>query len=142
VDRDTALSGTSDLVLFSAEGKIGGDLEFWALTVENLLERSNEFLDYGPAPESGPIWLRLDRTNDDWTFEYSENGDDWVEVDTQHAADEEAFAMTVAAVGFHLGNINPDYPEDTIKFDYFFENSARIEPEDPVDTVRRVMVRG
>lgn len=120
---------TADLVWFIAESSaVDGDLEFHSLTIEDLAIRSNEFTDYGSSPDP-PFWLRLDRTGDDWTFEYSFTGNNWVETDTQ------TFAMTVAAVGFCQSNIDPAFPASTGKFDYFFENSARIAREDGAQRV-------
>ena len=60
-----------------------------------------------------PLFLRLNRMNDTWTFDYSYEGETWENVTT--------FDLEVSAykVGFYGANHNPN-PEFTVITDYFW----------------------
>ena len=68
-------------------------------------------------------YLRLTRTGDTWTFEYSADGDVWTIAGTFD------FALTIGSAGVFAGNTGPATGY-TAKVDYFENTSAPITNED------------
>ena len=95
------------------------------------------------------FWLKLTRSNNvgggvaDWVAAYSTDGSGYTTVWswTSNAAGAYRSFLTPTAVGVMAGNTGT--PAYTAVFDYFFESSAPISPEDGVGgpAPRRVMVR-
>ncbi len=73
-----------------------------------------------------PMWLRVTRTIDQWTVEHSTDGQNWT-VDGTFS-----HSLTVTAIGVFGGNFDSSgsAPAHTAIFDYFFDTSAPIVPED------------
>ena len=73
-------------------------------------------------------YMRLGRTGDSWLAQYSANGTDWV----TPSGSPFTSIRTINRVMLYAGNsdIN-DLTTYNMRCDYFFENSARISPEDP-----------
>jgi hypothetical protein len=77
------------------------------------------------ADNLAPIYLRVDRTGNQWTVDYSFDGSLW------QNAGSFTHTMTVNAVGIYGGNgSGSSSPAHTAQFDYFFDVSNPIVPED------------
>jgi len=96
-----------------------------------------------------PFWLRITRTyvdgvNDNWETFYSLDGSAYTSIVTWESGPDsgDEYTFTPAYIGVFAGNSN-NPAQYTAKFDYFFEDSAPISPEDGVGgpAPRRVMVR-
>lgn len=87
----------------------GGDVEEWVDI---------------PIAEAAAIFLRLQRSGDQWNATYSSDGQDWVEAAS--FSDE----LGASAVGVFAGNAGEN-PAFTASVDYFFETDSPILPEDP-----------
>jgi regulation of enolase protein 1 (concanavalin A-like superfamily) len=72
---------------------------------------------------SSPLYMRVSRSGDQWTQQYSSDGVNW-ETNISFA-----FSMTVTQVGVFAGNAGPS-PAHTAAVDYFFNTAAPIDPED------------
>ena len=68
-------------------------------------------------------YLRLSRSGDQWTAQYSDDGLSWT------TATSFAHSLTVTSVGPFAGNFSPN-PPFTAVVDYFFETGSPIDPED------------
>ena len=68
-------------------------------------------------------YLRVDRTGDLWTLDYSSDGQTWI------TAGSFTQALTVDSVGVFAGNTG-GAPGFTAQVDYFFNSAAPISPED------------
>lgn len=77
-----------------------------------------------------PMWLRVNRVGNNWTYRYSQDGTNWVTVVsfTQYIA--------VTSVGFYGGNVGLGEPAPSFMpiVDYFFDTSSPIIPEDAGST--------
>lgn len=98
----------------------GASLNIFAATFdeEGATTRLNE-----PIASAPVIWMRLARSGDDWTGSYSFDGETWTTAMNFNSA------LQVSSVGVYAGNFDPS-PEYTAVVDYFFNNAARIDPED------------
>jgi regulation of enolase protein 1 (concanavalin A-like superfamily) len=75
----------------------------------------------------GPIYLRLTRAGDGWTFRYSLNGESWTQIATTN------HVLAVSQVGAFVGNHGApesSSPAFSGALDYFFNTASPIEPED------------
>jgi hypothetical protein len=84
-----------------------------------------------PLTVSGPIWLRMRRTGDTWTFSYSLNG---VTFDSFTSF---THALTVTQVGLHVGNHGwpeSSSPAFTALVDYFSVAGAPVPVNDGYST--------
>lgn len=89
-----------------------------------------------PVPVgSGALWLRMNRTGDQWTGSASTDGLNWQQI-TSFTHD-----MTVSAVGLYGGNAGAPIPAFDVYADYFFETADPIENEDgaPIDVTPPVI---
>jgi regulation of enolase protein 1 (concanavalin A-like superfamily) len=79
-----------------------------------------------PVPASVPMWLRVTRQGNTFTQEYSLDGETW------STAGSFSQPLAVSSVGIFGGNFNPtgDSPAHDAIFDYFFETSLPVVPED------------
>lgn len=77
-----------------------------------------------PASADEAVWLRVDRQDDAWALETSADGDEWTEVGSFEVP------LRLTAVGPFASNFGTAPPAYTSVVDYFFEDSARIRPED------------
>ena len=75
---------------------------------------------------TNPIYLRINRTGDQWKEYYSSDGNNWI------LAANFNYPMIVSSVGPFAGNAGSN-PAFTSKIDYFFNSSSPIVPEDPID---------
>mgnify|MGYP001348422294 FL=1 len=78
-------------------------------------------------PSGAPIWLRVQRAADVWTFSYSYDGTNWLEEVSF------PYAMQVTAVGPFAGNAahgSGVAPAFTARIDYVFNSAIPIDPED------------
>ncbi len=75
-----------------------------------------------------PIFLRVQRTGNTFTYKTSTDGINWTQAGTF------AFALTAGKLGVYAGNSTCGYnpPRFTSKVDYFFNNQSPIVPEDGV----------
>ena len=75
-----------------------------------------------------PIFLRVQRTGNTFTYKYSTDGINWTQAGTF------AFTLTAAKLGVYAGNSTCGYnpPRFTSKVDYFFNTQSPIVPEDGV----------
>jgi hypothetical protein len=108
------------------------------LRIETFADGSDQFL-FIASVESGTsniflntaisfgqvIYTRVNRSSDTWDIKYSTNGVNW------EAAVTFDYPMTVQKVGAYGGNAGNNPPAHLAKLDYFFNNAARIDPEDP-----------
>ncbi len=88
---------------------------------------NGEFIDSATISGTAPVYLRLKRVANSWTFKYSQDGQNWTTV--------RAFnhIMTVNQVGIYVGNHgNPasTSPSHMGSIDYFFNTLSPIDPED------------
>lgn len=87
-----------------------------------------------------PLWMRVQRAGDSWTQLYSLNGVSWNPTGTF------SHPIVVERVGLFTGNAGtaPPAPFHAGVFDYFFNTSSPINPEDggtAVDTIPPVITR-
>ncbi len=75
-----------------------------------------------PVPLSPPMYLRVQRSGEQWTVGYSVDGWNWTTAATF------AQAMTASAVSVFAGN--GDETPHTAFIDYFFDSGAPVDPED------------
>jgi uncharacterized repeat protein (TIGR02543 family) len=72
-----------------------------------------------------PLYLRVTRVGDDWTFQYSFDGENW------NTALAHSRAMTVSTISIHVLNaVGVTSPAHTAVVDYFFNSDIPINPED------------
>ena len=76
------------------------------------------------VPIGASPYMRVDRSGDLWTFEYSTDGQTWT------TAGSFTQALNVSSVGLFAGN-SSSAPGFTAQVDYFFNSAAPISPEDP-----------
>ncbi len=76
-----------------------------------------------------PMWLKVTRSGDNWTYEVSSDGSDYSTVATF------AQAMNVTAVGVYAGNTGSPAPGQRVVVDYVFDDAAPIVPEDGGATI-------
>jgi uncharacterized repeat protein (TIGR02543 family) len=76
--------------------------------------------------QGSPMYLRVERTGDDWTLWYSYDGAGWTQAVTFN------HSMTVTAVGPYAGNFDSkgNAPAYTAIIDYFFNQANPVVPED------------
>ena len=83
-----------------------------------------------------PLYLRVNRSGNNWSYRYSYNGITWTNV-TNFTYD-----MNVAKVGVFIGNENANAsltPQFTGNIDYFFNTASPITNEDVPDTTPPVI---
>ncbi len=81
----------------------------------------------GDASSPDPMWLRVTRNGNSWTFEYSTDGSTW----TEPPGSPFNHTLTVNQVGIFGANAGgASAPGLTAVFDYFFNASDPISPED------------
>ncbi len=98
-----------NLLRFDAVGD-SGSAQLFAATFENWTATVRQQLD-GLA--SNPLYLRLTRSADQWSLEFSYDGTNWVQ------AGSFTHAMTATAVGVYAGNAGNPTPAHTAVIDYF-----------------------
>ena len=98
----------------------GTSLRAFAATFSN---GSNSNKVNTPIPSGPTTYLRLTRSGDQWTAQYSYDGHSWT------TAASFTHSLAVTAVGPFAGNFNPS-PAYTAVVDYFFEAGSPIDPED------------
>ncbi len=76
----------------------------------------------GTVAPGAAQYLRVTRTGNQWTFEYSADGSTWIEATTITRS------LSLTEVGLFVAN--PDGGEHTTSVDYFFDTDAPITPED------------
>lgn len=92
-------------------------------TVSNDTTQIN---DVGVGAVTAPLWLRITRSGDQWTYEHSFDGTSWI---TTVAGVTEVLA--VSEVGLYVGNaVGSSSPSYVGAFDYAFDTEAPIDPED------------
>ncbi len=101
----------------------GNSLTFFSGTYDNGAKQTL-INNAGNAPQGGPIYLRVKRDGNTWTYEYSFDGVNWTV-----AGVIQNLPYTVNEVGVFAGN-----PIDALPFtaqvDYFFNTASPIDPED------------
>jgi regulation of enolase protein 1 (concanavalin A-like superfamily) len=76
------------------------------------------------AGETQPLYMRVKRVCDTWTFFYSFDASEWtIAINFVHT-------MAVSNVGVHGGNTGSSPPAHTVAVDYFFNRAAVVVPED------------
>ncbi len=75
------------------------------------------------VPVGGAEYLRVDRSGDVWTFEYSADGENWTTAGTT------TYALNVTGVGPYASAQSGGY---VAQVDYFFNTATPIDPEDPL----------
>jgi hypothetical protein len=121
-EQGVMVLGASSKILRIETFADGTDQFLFVASVEN--GSSNIFLN--TAISFGKvIYTKVNRSADTWTIEYSTNGVNWNEGVTFN------YPMTVQKVGAYGGNAGNNPPAHLAKLDYFFNNAARIDPEDP-----------
>lgn len=74
-----------------------------------------------------PLYLRVGRVGDQWTQTYSHDGTTWLNGVTF------IHQITVTGIGLYAGNaLGAGSPAHTASFDYFFDTSSPVVPEDPI----------
>ena len=78
------------------------------------------------APGDSPLYMRIQRTGDDWDLDYSFNGTDWTDATTF------SYTMTVTGVGLFAGNAGGSKAPAFTTFVDYFSNSVDpvVEPDD------------
>ena len=84
---------------------------------------------YGAAGASAPLYLRVARVGDWWTFRYSSDGANWLEgASFMHA-------MTVRSIGVFAGNVGGPAPAFVLPIDYLRDvTPPGTDPPPPSDT--------
>ena len=81
------------------------------------------------VPTGSSLWLRVQRSNDQWTVSSSTDGTSWT---TRTSF---AFTMTTTSAGVFAGNaVGATSPAFTALVDYAFATTSPITPEDPTGT--------
>ncbi|MCL7413723.1 MAG: DUF1349 domain-containing protein, partial [ANME-2 cluster archaeon] len=75
-----------------------------------------------------PLYMRINRTGNQWRQFYSHDGTDWI------SAANFNHTITVTSIGPFIGNAGSSPPAFTGQIDYFFNTSSPILPEDEFDT--------
>lgn len=75
-------------------------------------------------PGGNPLFMRVLRVGNQWTFSHSTNGTTWTSAATF------SYTMSVGAVGPFIGNAGSPPPQFTGLVDYFFNAASPISPED------------
>ena len=81
------------------------------------------------TPDTSTLYMRVNRTGDNWKQSYSLDGTNWIPAATFN------HTLTVTSVGLFAGNAGAPAtatPAFTGLFDYFFNTRSPIVPEDPV----------
>ncbi|MFZ3384619.1 MAG: DUF1349 domain-containing protein, partial [Candidatus Methanoperedens sp.] len=82
---------------------------------------------FGITPGTSNLYMRVNRTGDNWKQFYSLDGMNWI------PAASFTHTLTVTSVGLFVGNAaGATSPAFTGLFDYFFNTKSPIDPEDPV----------
>lgn len=77
------------------------------------------------ATALSPVYLRVDRAGDLWTVDYSTDGTTWTNAGSFFQA------LAVTQIGIYGGNAGgASAPAHTAQFDYFFDVSNPVAPED------------
>ncbi len=82
---------------------------------------------------ASPLWMKVGRVGDIWTFSYSVDGSVWTE------AVSFTQALTVTEVGPYVANSGGTPPAFTALIDYFFNTDFPIDPEDGIDVTPPVI---
>lgn len=90
-----------------------------SLTPAGAVVRANQ-----PIANGFPFYMRVTRVGDQWTQQYSFNGDNWTDVVTF------TFPLNVTRIGPFAGNSGSNAPAFTAMIDYFFNTELPIVPED------------
>ncbi|VVB54263.1 Uncharacterised protein [uncultured archaeon] len=83
-----------------------------------------------------PLYLKVNRSGDNWSYRYSFNGITWTNVTNF------TYNLNVSKVGLFIGNENTNSsltPKFTGNIDYFFNTASPITPEDIPDTTPPVI---
>ncbi len=107
----------------------GTDWFAFAATTKNGSSsvKTNQMLGNGPSPS--PVWLQVQRVNDDWTFRWSTTpaAKSWNTIVVFN------HSLTLSAIGPFIGNFSPtSAPASTVQFDYIFDTATPVTPEDPI----------
>jgi hypothetical protein len=68
----------------------------------------------GATPSTAPIWLRVERSGNNWTLSYALTEGNWVQAGTTQSV-----SINVNRVGVFAGNSSGFQPAHTARFDYF-----------------------
>lgn len=85
---------------------------------------------------TAPLYMRINRTGDVWTVDYSGNGSSWT------TAGSFSHALAVGSVGVWAGNASSSFPAHTAKVDYFFNTASPVSPEDGARNTLTVQTAG
>ena len=118
----------------------GTHLQAYASRTLNNSPATQFAVDISPGPwnNPSPLFMRVNRTGDLWTFDYSFDGGSWT------AAGSFTQALTLTAVGPFCGNAGSERPAHTTVIDSFSNSAAPITMEDfgsPVDTTTPFIYR-
>ncbi|NJD52461.1 MAG: PGF-pre-PGF domain-containing protein [Candidatus Methanoperedens sp.] len=115
----------------------GNNLKSYAGTFRNnVATQGYNTLIHSEFSQPVPLYLRVNRSGNNWSYRYSYNGVTWTNV-TNFTYD-----MNVAKVGVFIGNENTIAsltPKFTGNIDYFFNTASPIIPEDIPDTTPPVI---
>ena len=116
VQQDTSNYLRFDLLRFKTTNMVMASVYNASLTSNNTI--------YSTVIPGNPLYLRVNRTGDDWKEYYSYDGKNWTE------AANFSYPLIVSSVGPFIGNTasNPGF---TGIIDYFYENSNRPPPPPP-----------
>ena len=92
----------------------------------------------GPWNNPSPLYMRITRVGDDWTYRYSFDGSTWNNVGSFTQS------LQLASVGPFCGNAGFLKPAHSTVVDYVFDFNAPINPEDvgfPTDTTPPLLYR-
>ena len=99
----------------------GTDLRIFAASIVNGVSTTRVNNRISPGSAS---YLRINRTGNQWTLQYSANGSTWT------TAVSFSQALTVSSAGTYAGNLGQTSPAYTSRVDYFFNTASPIVPED------------
>ena len=85
-------------------------------------------INVGITPNNSYLYMRINRTGDNWKQFYSTDGTNWT------LAGSFNHPLTVSMIGPFIGNSGTSTPAFTGLVDYFFNTSSPSVPEDEIDT--------
>jgi regulation of enolase protein 1 (concanavalin A-like superfamily) len=112
---------------FSVYSRFPGEVVLYASGVVNGTG-SALFTKPPKIAETAELWLRVERTGNEWKMWYSFDGQDWVVVNTKALE----YDIVANKLGFFAGNAKQagNIPAFTATVDYFFNQESPLTPED------------
>ena len=111
-------------IRFDFESDGYNNTNIFAATFNNSIGTGLPLIRIGGTPSADPLYMRVKRSGDNWTMNYSSDGSNWIQGFTFQ------YVLKVTSVGLFVGNDGLPAPAHTGLVDYFFNKESPIVPED------------